>query len=136
MDPEVQSLIEDYYKVLGIKPSKSRKTEQVQARAAIMVALRRHRTTVHLGKVFDCSHCTIVHHCQKHADNMLTWAGYNNKYKVAENMCSMLFKNKSLEGRLKHIQWQIKRLSSVEKSLIETIKIKSFNYEQLQVQDN
>jgi chromosomal replication initiation ATPase DnaA len=63
MYDEGRQILKEYYHVLGLKRDKSRKQEQVKARAAMMTAMRQNElTTTSIAKLFDSDHSTVVHH--------------------------------------------------------------------------
>jgi hypothetical protein len=121
MDSEMKLLVEEYYKVFGITPSKRRITRQVQARAAMMSALRQYSTTTAIGELFSMDHSSVVHHTRKHEANMSMWAGYKEFFFVAQKMCRQVFKNKTIQGKIKSVQLEIRRLKSIEKRLTENL---------------
>ena len=125
MKDEIESLIKEYYRVLKITPNKSRKAEQVKARAAMMVALRKYSTTMTIGDVFGVDHSTVVHHSKKHRDNVRFWTGYKSCFITAERMCSVTIKYKTTQAKLKSVRTQISRLQRMENELEETLKLKS-----------
>ena len=125
MKDEIESLIKEYYRVLKITPNKSRKAEQVKARAAMMVALRKYSTTMTIGDVFGVDHSTVVHHSNKHKDNLKFWTGYKSCFITAERMCSVTIKYKTTQAKLKSVRTQISRLRRMENELQETLKLKS-----------
>ena len=125
MKDEIESLIKEYYRVLKITPNKSRKAEQVKARAAMMVALRKYSTTMTIGDVFGVDHSTVVHHSNKHKDNLKFWTGYKSCFITAERMCSVTIKYKTIQAKLKSVRTQISRLQRMENELEETLKLKS-----------
>jgi hypothetical protein len=118
MNSEMKALLKGYYLELGLTPSKTRMKEQVQARAAIMVALRDYTTTTVIGKLFGMDHSSIVHHCRKHDENIMYWPGYAKMFKTAKKHCRTLT-NKSREAKLKTIRLEINRLKQIEQELIE-----------------
>jgi hypothetical protein len=125
MKDEIESLIKEYYRVLKITPNKSRKAEQVKARAAMMVALRKYSTTMLIADVFGVDHSTVVHHSKKHRDNVRFWTGYKSCFITAERMCSVTMKYKTTQAKLKSVRTQISRLRRMENELQETLKLKS-----------
>ena len=125
MNDEIESLIKEYYRILKITPNKSRKAEQVKARAARMVALRKYSTTMTIGSVFGVDHSTVVHHSKKHRDNLRFWTGYKSCFITAERMCSVTMKYKTTQAKLKSVRTQISRLRRMENELEETLKLKS-----------
>ena len=113
MNSEMKTLLAGYYLELGLTPNRTRMKEQVQARAAIMVALRQHTTTTAIGKLFDMDHSSVVHHCRKHNDNLLYWKGYSKMFDLAKKYCRVL-NYKSKQAKLKTIRLEINRLKRLE----------------------
>ena len=64
MNSEIEQVIREYYDLLGLEYSKSRVREQVQARAAMMVALKKYKPYSVVGRAFDMDHATVIHHCK------------------------------------------------------------------------
>lgn len=125
MKDEIKNLINEYYRVLKIKPDKSRTAEQVKARAAMMVALRKYTTTMNIGQAFGVDHSTVVHHTKKHKENLKFWTGYKSCSITAERLCKLTMKYKSTQAKLKSVRTQISRLRWMENELKETLKLKS-----------
>ena len=68
----MQSIIKEYYHVIGLTPNKSRHQEQVKARAAMMCAMREFKlSTKDIGSVFDTDHSTV---CTMPRSTKLTWS--------------------------------------------------------------
>ena len=120
MNSEMKALLTGYYLELGLTPSKTRMKEQVQARAAIMVALREYTTTTAIGKLFGMDHSSVVHHCRKHDDNVLYWKGYAKMFDIAKKHCRTL-RYKSRQAKLKTVRLEINRLKRIEQKLIENL---------------
>lgn len=115
-------VIDEYYNLLGIVQNNSRKREQVQARAAMMVALKKFKTCSAVGRLFGMDHATVVHHCKNHAGNMATWDGYHEKYDVAEAMCAKNITHRTVQAKLDSIRNEIQRLQEVEKIMMSKVK--------------
>lgn len=124
MDNEIKNLINEYYRVLELTPDKSRKAEQVKARAAIMVALRKYTTATAIGKAFGSDHSTVVHHTKKHKDNLKYWNGYSSCFRTAERLCMVTMRYKTTQAKIKSVRTQIARLKRMENELEQTIQLK------------
>ena len=118
MNSEMKTLLAGYYLELGLTPNRTRMKEQVQARAAVMVALRQYTTTTAIGKLFDMDHSSVVHHCKKHDANMVYWKGYAKMFEIAKKHCKTL-RYKSRQAKLKTVRLEINRLKRLERNLIE-----------------
>tara|TARA_R100001510_G_scaffold38599_1_gene34995 strand:+ start:279 stop:671 length:393 start_codon:yes stop_codon:yes gene_type:complete len=120
-------ILTEYYHVLGIKPDRTRKQEQVKARAAMMVAMRQNElTTTSIAKLFDSDHSTVCHHTRKHEANLATWPGYEKNYITAVRLCGETLRYKAWQSKLHSVKASIARLKSVQRKLEETIKSKQF----------
>ena len=117
MNDNTKRLIDEYYSVLKITPDKSRKAPQVQARAALMVAMAKHMTKTAVGQIFGYDHSTIVHHEGQHEANLFSWGGYKDRYLLAERMCDTHLKYNTIENKLTSIKVQIKRLERLAENL-------------------
>jgi len=117
MNDVKQVLYEEYYASLGITPNNSRKTPQVQSRAALMVAMSHHMTKTSIGKFFGRDHSSIVHHCSKHEANMDSWPGYQERYLLAAKLCDIHIRYTTVEDKIKTIRIQINRLERLAKNL-------------------
>ena len=123
MKNEMQSIIKEYYHVIGLTPDKSRHQEQVKARAAMMCAMREFKlSTKDIGSVFDTDHSTVCHHAKKHEANMEHWPGYRSNYIAAARLCNETMKYKAMQHKLKYVNAQLKRLSKMKDLLEETIQ--------------
>lgn len=119
----MESIMEEYYHVIGLNSNSTRKAEQVKARAAMMSAMRHFNlTTTSIGKVFGADHSTVVYHTGRHDDNMKYWFGYRDNYISASRLCNSTMKNKVIQSKLKYVNAQINRLSTLKRDLEETIK--------------
>ncbi len=119
----MQSIIQEYYHVIGIIPNKSRHQEQVKARAAMMCAMRQFKlSTTDIGKVFDTDHSTVCHHARKHQANMDHWPGYRRNFIAAARLCNETMKNKVMQSKLRYVNAQLSRYSKMKKDLEETIQ--------------
>tara|TARA_R110002020_G_scaffold384754_1_gene595730 strand:+ start:4122 stop:4493 length:372 start_codon:yes stop_codon:yes gene_type:complete len=118
---DIKELHEEYYATIGISPNSSRKADQVQARAALMVAMANHITKSATGKSFGKDHSTVIHHQNQHEANMLSWKGYEEKYLIAYRLCCLYLKYKSVKRKLKTVRIQIKRLEILAENLKQEI---------------
>jgi len=117
MNDEIKRLQEEYYATLDLTPNTSRKAPQVQARAALMVAMAQHMTKTEVGKSFGRDHSTVVHHTGQHEANLFSWDGYEDKYLLAVRLCNTHLRYNSIESKLKTIRIQIKRLEGLAENL-------------------
>jgi hypothetical protein len=119
----MESIMEEYYHVIGLNSDSTRRAEQVKARAAMMSAMRHFSlTTTSIGRVFGADHSTVVYHTAKHDANMKYWSGYRDNYISASRLCNNTMKNKVVQSKLKYVTAQIKRLNTLKRDLEETIK--------------
>ena len=127
MKSEMQSIIKEYYHVIGLTPNKSRHQEQVKARAAMMCAMRQFKlTTKDIGGVFDTDHSTVCHHARKHEANLEHWPGYRRNFVAAARLCNETMRYKAMHSKLNYVNTQLKRLNKMKTLLEETIQ--SNNY--------
>jgi hypothetical protein len=132
MKKRIESMLDEYYTALGLERDNSRHREQVQARAAMMVALKKYMTASASGRVFGLDHATALHHGKKHEANMKYWDGYAHKFKLARRMCHFGLGFKTLNAKLDAVREEIEKLRTLERKLIQNLK----DYEQLQIQDD
>jgi len=127
MKNEIQSIIKEYYHVIGITPNKSRHQEQVKARAAMMSAMRQFKlTTTEIASVFGSDHSTVCYHSSKHESNMDHWPGYRNNFIAAARLCNETMRYKAMQSKLKYVNSQLNRLNRMKKDLEETIQSKQY----------
>ena len=120
-------ILKEYYYVLGIKPDRSRKQEQVKARAAMMSAMRQNDlTTTSIAKLFDSDHSTVCHHTSKHEANLTSWPGYERNYIAAVRLCGETLKYKAWQSKLHSVKASIARLQGVQRKLEEQIQSKQY----------
>lgn len=79
-------VLEAYYESIGIIPENSRKLDQVYARSAMMVALRKHMTLHQVGRVFGKNHATIHHAVKNHEQNHKWSEMYRFFYQTAKEV--------------------------------------------------
>ena len=117
MNDDIKRLQEEYYATLNLTPNTSRKAPQVQARAALMVAMAHYMTKTEVGKSFGRDHSTVIHHQRQHEGNLFSWEGYEEKYLLAVRLCSVHLQYNSIEEKLTTIRIQIKRLEGLAENL-------------------
>lgn len=118
-------ILTEYYHVLGFKPDRSRKQEQVKARAAMMSAMRQNDlTTTSIAKLFGSDHSTVCHHTGKHEANLTSWPGYEKYYIAALRLCGETLRYKAWQSKLHSVKASIARLKGVQRKLEEQIKLK------------
>lgn len=66
---DLGEVLQAYYDTIGVIPDNTRKIDQVYARSAMMVALRKYMTLHQLGRVFGKNHATIHHAVKNHEIN-------------------------------------------------------------------
>ena len=117
MNDDIKRLQEEYYATLDLTPNTSRKAPQVQARAALMVAMAHYMTKTEVGKSFVKDHSTVIHHQRQHEANLFSWDGYEDKYMLAVRLCNVHLRYNSIEEKLTTIRIQIKRLEGLAENL-------------------
>ena len=117
MNDDIKRLHEEYYATLDLTPNTSRKAPQVQARAALMVAMAHYMTKTEVGKSFVKDHSTVIHHQRQHEANLFSWDGYEAKYLLAVRLCNVHLRYNSIEEKLTTIRIQIKRLEGLAENL-------------------
>jgi len=123
MKSEMQSILKEYYHVIGVIPNKSRHQEQVKARAAMMTAMRQFKiTATAIANVFGSDHSTVCYHCKKHESNMEHWPGYRRYFIAAARLCNETMKYKAMQSKLKYVNAQLTRFNRMKKDLEETIQ--------------
>jgi len=127
MKNEMQSIIKEYYHVIGITPNTSRHQEQVKARAAMMSAMRQFKlTTTEIARVFGADHSTVCYHSSKHESNLDHWPGYRDNFIAASRLCNETMKYKAIQSRMKYVNSQLARFNRMKKDLEETIQSKHY----------
>lgn len=121
MNDDIKRLQEEYYATLDLTPNTSRKAPQVQARAALMVAMAHYMTKTEVGKSFVKDHSTVIHHQRQHEANLFSWDGYEDKYMLAVRLCNVHLRYNSIEDKIKTIRIQIKRLEGLAENLKQEI---------------
>lgn len=66
---DLSKLLTEYYDEINLIPNDSRETEQVYARSAMMVSMRKYMTLMQIGRIFDKNHATIHHAVKNHEIN-------------------------------------------------------------------
>ena len=123
MKNEMQSILKEYYHVIGLIPDKSRQQEQVKARAAMMAAMRQFKlTTTEIASVFGSDHSTVCYHSSKHESNMDHWPGYSRNFIAAARLCNETMRQNAMQSKLKYVNNQLTKLNRVKKNLEETIQ--------------
>lgn len=129
----IELVLRQYYKSLGIERNdRSRLREQVMARAAMIVALRKYLTCSDAGRVFGKDHSSTSYHTSNHKVNITHWPGYAEVYKEAERLCQVGLELEDTAARIELIDNEIEKLQTIKQNLIKIIQ----EHEQLQVQDH
>ena len=66
---DLSKILKEYYDEINLIPNNSRETEQVYARSAMMVSMRKYMTLMQIGRIFDKNHATIHHAVKNHEIN-------------------------------------------------------------------
>tara|TARA_B100001059_G_scaffold77361_1_gene75038 strand:- start:9044 stop:9493 length:450 start_codon:yes stop_codon:yes gene_type:complete len=66
---DLSKVLTEYYDEINLIPNDSRETEQVYARSAMMVSMRKYMTLMQIGRIFDKNHATIHHAVKNHEIN-------------------------------------------------------------------
>ena len=66
---DVSIVLKEYYETIGIIPRNTRELDQVDARSAMMVAMRKYMTLHQIGRIFGKNHATIHHAVKNHEQN-------------------------------------------------------------------
>ena len=83
---ELGQVLKAYYNEIGVIPDGSRRLNQVFARSAMMVAMRKYMSLHQVGKVFGKNHATI-HHAVKNHDTNHSWSEmYRFFYQTAKDI--------------------------------------------------
>ena len=83
---ELGQVLKAYYNEIGVIPDGTRRLNQVFARSAMMVAMRKYMSLHQVGRVFGKNHATIHHAGKKHEANMDWSASYRFYYETAERI--------------------------------------------------
>jgi len=83
---ELGLVLKAYYQEINVIPNGSRTLDQVFARSAMMVAMRKYMSLHQVGRVFGKNHATIHHAGKKHEANMDWSASYRFYYETAERI--------------------------------------------------
>ena len=57
---DLSKVLKEYYQEIRIIPNNTRQTDQVFARSAMMVAMRKYMTLHQIGRIFGKNHATLV----------------------------------------------------------------------------
>lgn len=66
---DLSQVLETYYEEIGVIPNNTRQTDQVFARSAMMVSMRKYMTLHQIGRIFGKNHATIHHAVKNHQVN-------------------------------------------------------------------
>ena len=66
---DLSKILKEYYEEICLIPNNTRETEQVYARSAMMVSMRKYMTLMQIGRIFDKNHATIHHAVKNHEIN-------------------------------------------------------------------
>tara|TARA_B100001093_G_scaffold251050_1_gene240473 strand:+ start:762 stop:1154 length:393 start_codon:yes stop_codon:yes gene_type:complete len=121
---QVEQVIADYYVSIGVEPNYlTRKTEQVQSRAAMMCALADSMTATSIARVFGKDHATVLHHKKGHEANLYSWYGYSDKYKIARSMVNVNLRSNTVQCQIDRIENEISKLKELSDRLKNSIQL-------------
>ena len=66
---DLSIVLKEYYEKIVIIPRNTRELDQVYARSAMMVAMRKYMTLHQIGRIFGKNHATIHHAVKNHEQN-------------------------------------------------------------------
>ena len=66
---DLSKILKEYYEEICLIPNNTRETEQVYARSAMMVSMRKYMTLMQIGRIFYKNHATIHHAVKNHEIN-------------------------------------------------------------------
>jgi ribosomal protein L28 len=104
---KTQTAINSVYIALDMERTKRRFKNDVQVRAAIAVSLKKHLKMKDAAEAIGIDRTTILHHSKKHADNMIYWSGYSEKYNVAEGIIDGVIEDRVKLAKLENIDLQM-----------------------------
>lgn len=87
---DLSKVLMQYYDYIGIIPNDTRQEDQVFARSAMMVVLRKQMTLHQIGRIFGKNHATIHHAVKNHEVNHNWSEMYRSFYEAAKEI---LYKN-------------------------------------------
>ena len=70
---DLSRVLKEYFEDISLIPNNTRQLEQVYARSAMMVAMRKYMTLMQIGRLFGKNHATI-HHAVKNHDTNHEWS--------------------------------------------------------------
>lgn len=83
---DLSNVLSQYYDYIGIIPNDTRQEDQVFARSAMMVVLRKQMTLHQIGRIFGKNHATIHHAVKNHEDNHNWSSMYRSFYEAANHI--------------------------------------------------
>lgn len=83
---DLSNVLAQYYDFIGVIPNDTRQEDQVFARSAMMVVLRKQMTLHQIGRIFGKNHATI-HHAVKNHEMNFNWSEmYRSFYEAANRI--------------------------------------------------
>lgn len=83
---DLSNVLTQYYDYIGVIPNDTRQEDQVFARSAMMVVLRKQMTLHQIGRIFGKNHATI-HHAVKNHETNFNWSEmYRSFYEAANQI--------------------------------------------------
>jgi hypothetical protein len=98
------------YNALGIKRSKSRKTRNAQARAAIGVSMYGFFTQDGIARSLYIDRSTISHYSKKHSENMVFWTGYRDIYATVSELVIEQCRSANIQQEIDSLDKSIENL--------------------------
>jgi|TARA_R110002049_G_scaffold178751_5_gene345855 hypothetical protein len=123
----VKETVNKIYETLGIARSNSRKRINVQARAAISVALKPYCNTYEIGEAVERDRSTCSFYTSKHFTNMDYWPGYSDIYNTAKEVVDNVLEDYMLASHLDYINDRMDTLEKTRKSLLKRLKKEEVN---------
>jgi hypothetical protein len=83
---DLSILLKTYYEEIGVIPNNTRQVDQVFARSAMMVAMRKYMTLKQIGRIFGKDHSSVCHAKKKHEENFDWSEMYRFYYSIAKQI--------------------------------------------------
>ena len=144
---DLSKVLKEYYETIGIIPKNTRELDQVYARSAMMVAMRKYMTLHQIGRIFGKNHATIHHAVKNHEQNH-NWSEMYRYYHSIANDILLECPIKSIQSdnklqaqftrqkmRIVELEYEVEKLTHKCQELSENCSILQKLNKQLQNAD-
>lgn len=144
---DLSIVLKEYYNEIGVIPNNTRQIDQVFARSAMMVAMRKYMTLKQIGRIFGKDHSSVCHAEKKHKENF-DWSEMYRFYHATAQQILLECPIKSIQSdnklqaqftrqkmRIVELEYEVHKLTEKLQNISENYAILEKHNKELQIAD-